>query len=86
MAHVDHLNQSGTQKIVLVQGRLSRLHITAQNCKVPTETIPNLALITQRNQAVYQQNQRPIGCSGRTTYLLRFYGAALIAQRSLAIA
>ncbi len=48
MPHVDHFDQSGTQEIVLVRGGLSRLHVMVQNCKVPTETIPKLALMTKK--------------------------------------
>jgi hypothetical protein len=55
MPHVDHLDQSGTQEIVLVRGRLSWLHITAQYCKVPTEIIANLALIAQQNRVIITQ-------------------------------
>ena len=39
MAHVDHLDQSGAQEIVLLRQRLSWLHIVAQNCRVSARII-----------------------------------------------
>jgi hypothetical protein len=50
VAHVDHLDQSGTQEIVLFRGALHRLHITARNCRVSAEIIRNSAIQDQQNR------------------------------------
>ena len=66
MSHVDHLDQAGAQEVVLVRSRLSWLHITSRNCRVSAPTIPDPASLIQQIPAVYQYNQIPNRCSGRT--------------------
>ena len=67
MAHVDHLDQSRAQQVVLFRRWLSGLHIMARNCKVPTATIRNLATHAQQNNYFLNVNQMSRRCSGRTT-------------------
>ena len=71
MPHVDHLDQAGAQEVVLVRSRLFWLHITSRKCRVSAPTIPDPASLIQQISAVYQYNQIPNRCSGRTNYTVR---------------
>lgn len=66
MAHVDHLDQSGAEEIILLPGRRSGLHVMARICKVSIARIQNLASPAQQNRHFAKIIQMDESCSART--------------------